>query len=274
MYYIKKIILQNANKVATGILTISRDERGAKVSIANKIEGCERTIIAEGTHYVVFPPPPFSGSFPYSGGELECACVLKNKILSSGTLSGKREFSGVFHALRETEKPTKIETPKTEDIGREVSEPSTTTDTLENDEFSPEDDPIEEKEDFVKDEEDTLSSTSEENDEKNVAEFYCSIKKNLDETFTCYPEDKVLSTLIPDSTWAQVTRESEKYVVGLIRENGKPRYVCYGVPGVPGLVPPDEMKKYCQWLPTTADERDGYWIVFQDAYTGKTLSEE
>ena len=105
--------------------------------------------------------------------------------------------------------------------------------------------------------------------------FYDEIKEQIDTLFNKYPEEEILKELIPESKWIKVDYENngEHYVVGLMYEDGKVKYVCYGVPGVYGMEPPKELKGFCQWLPIDALKENGfgYWITYQDADSGENV---
>ena len=68
--------------------------------------------------------------------------------------------------------------------------------------------------------------------------------------------------MIPGSKWVKVeyTEGEEKghYIVGIIYdEQGAPMHICYGVPGQFALAPPDNLAKYCQWLPASIKDPQG-----------------
>lgn len=103
-------------------------------------------------------------------------------------------------------------------------------------------------------------------------EFYYSIKQALDEMFVCYPEEKTLEKLIPDSKWVSVTYgANSSYVVGTMQIDGVVKYICYGLPASADTVPPSDLSGICEWIPGE-DRTTGYWVVFQDAVTGETLT--
>ena len=124
-----------------------------------------------------------------------------------------------------------------------------------------------------------------ENEELNVADleqiketvsadnkdFYSGIKERYEELFVVYPAEKRLSSLIPDSEWVKINYDGDDYyVVGKLSENGKIVLLGYGVPGKKNVTPPKIADEMASWL-TVPDMRpyDGYWLIFQDAATGK-----
>lgn len=101
-------------------------------------------------------------------------------------------------------------------------------------------------------------------------DFFESIKPQLDELFKCYPADKELMKSVPDSKWVRVEYESDSYyVVGILYNGKRATHICYGVPGEYTVRP----KQKSEWLPLDYmdPEGKGYWVIFQDALTGKTI---
>lgn len=105
--------------------------------------------------------------------------------------------------------------------------------------------------------------------------FYMDIKEQLDALFNKYPEEEILKEIIPDSKWVKIDYENkgEYYVVGIMYEDNKVKYVCYGVPSIYGGEPPKELKGFCQWLPIDISKEKGfgYWITYQDAISGENV---
>ncbi len=127
-----------------------------------------------------------------------------------------------------------------------------------------------------------LFETSEEeleeliNEEMDDADFYLLIKDQLDELFNKYPAFEKLTEVIPNSKWVKVDYENngKEYVVGLIYENEKIKYICYGIPAHSGEQLPSELEEFAQWLPIEQqdDEFDGFYLMFQDASTGDSVN--
>lgn len=130
-----------------------------------------------------------------------------------------------------------------------------------------------------------ITTTSETLEEINVADieqikdavtaekkdFYSGIRERYEELFVVYPIEKKLSALIPDSEWVKINYDGDDYyVVGKLSENGKTVLLGYGVPGKKNVTPPKIADEMASWL-TVPDMRpyDGYWLIFQDAATGK-----
>ena len=112
-------------------------------------------------------------------------------------------------------------------------------------------------------------------DENIEGDFYSLIKDQLDELFNKFPIDNRLSDLIPGSKWVKVNYEpnSNEYVVGLIYEQQKVKYICYGVPSKYSNKVPDEIEDFSQWIPLNINKpfEDGFYLMFQDALTGESV---
>ncbi|MBO5777400.1 MAG: hypothetical protein J6R34_03020, partial [Clostridia bacterium] len=101
--------------------------------------------------------------------------------------------------------------------------------------------------------------------------FYLSVKPQLDEIFVCYPEEEVLNGLVPNSSWVRINTPDGYYVVGLILDGDAVSYICYGVPSTDRNMPPTEIADFAVWLSLGGGEGRGYWLIYQDALTGKCL---
>ena len=101
--------------------------------------------------------------------------------------------------------------------------------------------------------------------------FYLSVKPQLDEIFVCYPEEEVLNGLVPNSRWVRINTPDGYYVVGLILDGDAVSYICYGVPSTDRNIPPTEIADFAVWLSLGGGEGRGYWLIYQDALTGKCL---
>ena len=101
--------------------------------------------------------------------------------------------------------------------------------------------------------------------------YYETVKENIERLFEKFPPEEQLAESIPFSRWAKVAFAHGKYyTVGVICDEKKPKYICYGVPAEKYGDPPDALKGFCSFLPLSVfDTRGkGYWMMFQDAETG------
>ena len=109
--------------------------------------------------------------------------------------------------------------------------------------------------------------------ELGSASFYDGVADQLEKLFEKSERYGALEKLLPGSRWIRVDYDESGryYLVGLI---GDPvRYICYGVPGEYSPSPPPELAGYCQWLALDASDPSGkgFWIMYQDASTGKSV---
>ena len=112
-----------------------------------------------------------------------------------------------------------------------------------------------------------------EDEKEKSGVFFEKIRVNLKELFDDYPAEKNLEEMVADSKWVKIDYDAGKfYVVGVIYENEKPAYMCYGAPGK-RAEKPDEMKGYCSFIPSSPFDlkNDGYWVMFQSAASGVRL---
>lgn len=249
MYYLKKIILQSDS----GILgTVILKNSGDKLSVQVKgIQKGDRLLLCDKERMEKYPLPIQTELVTTLFGEIECGILQNDKLIACGStrVDNKTFYLKTFLQPKKEVKPT----PPAPKIPIENQPKPETEVEKEKQEIK-----TEVKKEIPKQEDELM-------------DFYLSVKKNLDEMFLCYPEENALTRIIPNSKWISVSRSDGRYVVGLIYEKSQPRYICYGMPGDKSMTPPNDLKKYCQYLPV--DEEKGYWIVFQDAKTGETLQE-
>ena len=100
--------------------------------------------------------------------------------------------------------------------------------------------------------------------------FYERVSEQVETLFSEHPREEALEKLLPFTRWVRVefADDGRYYVVGLVGE--RPDYLCYGLPGEYASDAPGG----ASWLPL--DVRDphgkGYWLLYQDAATGKSVS--
>lgn len=104
--------------------------------------------------------------------------------------------------------------------------------------------------------------------------YFSTIKKDLDKIFSSYPEENALQSVITDSKFVKINySENKHYVVGTVKQNGREKYICYGVPAAYSETPPIQLAGYCSFIPLSVFnlKGQGYWMMFQDAVTGKCV---
>ena len=104
--------------------------------------------------------------------------------------------------------------------------------------------------------------------------YYQKTKRELDGVFSKFPKEENLCALFADSKWAKINYSKDKYyVVGVIKEYGVEKYICYGVPDVYSPTPPKALKGYCSFIPLSLFNfnGEGYWMMFQSACDGSHI---
>lgn len=124
----------------------------------------------------------------------------------------------------------------------------------------------------IKDEKDCSYETSSIPFQK--IDFWESVKEELMQILSTYEREEYLSKTIPFSTFVKIKYDENKfYVVGLIEEDFKPKYICYGIPTNYYSTPPAELEPYCSFLPLSLfrPKGDGYLMMYQDAKNGNCI---
>lgn len=120
-------------------------------------------------------------------------------------------------------------------------------------------------------------------DEKNEEDlpntdpyYYGLIKAQYDDMFSKYPTFSPLSNIIENSKWIEVEGVDDPYIMGIIYDDDKPKYLCYGVVQQKKQSPPVEIAGSSQWVPfdITNEFGSGVWIMYQSADNGETIKVE
>ncbi len=100
-------------------------------------------------------------------------------------------------------------------------------------------------------------------------DFYSRMEGDIRHIFATYPAEPALERAMEGSKFARISYgENRFYVFGVLKVEGKPRYICYGVPAENGEIPPKSLKDCASYVPTDAG---GYWMTYQDAATGVSI---
>ena len=104
--------------------------------------------------------------------------------------------------------------------------------------------------------------------------YYEQVSDQIEKLFTEGTRETELESLMPHTKWVRVdfSGDGRFYVVGLVGD--KPDYICYGLPADYTSEPPDEISGYCGWLPLDVrnPQGKGYWLLYQDADTGESVT--
>ncbi len=107
--------------------------------------------------------------------------------------------------------------------------------------------------------------------------YYLAVKEEIDKLFKTYPRDKTLLGAFSCSEWVRVkgTAKQPQYLVGVLRMDGKVRYICYALLAEDKHNPPDEIKNVCTFVPTSVyDTEKGFFVIFQSAASGECIRPE
>lgn len=107
--------------------------------------------------------------------------------------------------------------------------------------------------------------------------YYLSVKSEIDELFAANPKDDTLKGAFSCSEWVRVKGEegAPQYLVGVVYEDGKARYICYALAAENRNEPPEEIAGVCTFVPRSAfDDNEGFFVIFQSATTGECIKPE
>ena len=111
---------------------------------------------------------------------------------------------------------------------------------------------------------------------KKQPRFYEEKSDEIERLFSKYPPIGSLSQYIPESKWVKIEYKKDGYyIIGVIKKDGVPQYIVYGVPGN-REIRPRGFERYSVFLPEslfTSGGR-GFWCTFQDAESGKIQNPE
>jgi len=76
------------------------------------------------------------------------------------------------------------------------------------------------------------------------------------------------------SEWVRVKGEEDnpQYLVGIVYNGGKARYICYALATETPETPPEEIKDVCAFVPRSPfEEGKGFFVIFQSASSGECI---
>ena len=113
--------------------------------------------------------------------------------------------------------------------------------------------------------------------EKPSNGYYLSVKREIDELFSRYPQDATLCGAFSHSEWVRIrgSAKDPQYLVGAVYESGKVKYICYALLAEDKNNPPEEIKEVCTFVPTSPlQEAKGFFVIFQSASSGECINPE
>lgn len=101
-------------------------------------------------------------------------------------------------------------------------------------------------------------------------DFYSRMEGDIKKIFATYPKETALEKAMEGSKFVRISYgEGKFYVFGVLSVEGKPRYICYGVPAREGAVAPPSLAGCASFVPT--ENGAGFWMTYQDAATGVSV---
>ncbi|MBQ9714518.1 MAG: hypothetical protein IJV83_04265 [Clostridia bacterium] len=104
--------------------------------------------------------------------------------------------------------------------------------------------------------------------------YYTSVKGELDELFRSYPKDNTLQGAFSCSEWVRIkgTESAPQYLVGVLYEDGRAKYICYALAAQDKNSPPEEIKDVCTFVPLSRlTDSEGFFVIFQSASGGECV---
>ena len=294
MNLIKRTIILSGS-VAEGYLTVIRvgDDVGAKIVGGNFAEGmCAGLRIGDKKLYCRLTGQRTEINIPdcdfKQNDNIGCAVLYGENIVAKGGIGVRiRDIVDYFaengvlpekshDSAAETGSATKNLTENLSTAENTLAEPPTEPEKEEN---IAENNPQDEREDVVKAEQGEKPDLNRELEKlslKEEAEFYRGVRDKIDELFVIHPREEILKNYLAGSEWVKVKYDGEDYyVVGKIAEEGRTVLIGYGVPGKKNVPPPKAAADISNWLDVPELKNfDGYWLIFQDAATGKVVPAE
>ncbi|MBQ8885636.1 MAG: hypothetical protein IJY62_04660 [Clostridia bacterium] len=106
--------------------------------------------------------------------------------------------------------------------------------------------------------------------------YYLAVKSEIDELFQRYPADGTLKSVFAHSEWVRIQEEGKaEYLVGVIYEDLRAKYICYALPTSDKDNPPEEIASVCTFVPSSLfEEKAGFFVIFQSCATGECIRPE
>ena len=117
-----------------------------------------------------------------------------------------------------------------------------------------------------------IKNFSDEQTEGGLAggDYYTRMEGDIEKIFSTYPKESALERAVEGSRFAKISYgENKYYVFGVLTVEGKPRYLCYGVPAKDAQKPPPSLRECATYIPVS--DGAGYWMTYQDAATGVSI---
>ena len=104
--------------------------------------------------------------------------------------------------------------------------------------------------------------------------YYDAVQDEIDALFAAHPRDYTLASAFSASDWIRIKGEegSPQYLVGVVYEEFRPKYICYAIAAEDETAPPKELGDACIFVPVHPfDDKRGFFVIFQNAATGECI---
>lgn len=99
--------------------------------------------------------------------------------------------------------------------------------------------------------------------------YYFSVREKLAEVLRTFEKDERLNNVFPCSEWVK----TDDCLLGIVYENGLPKYLCVAVEARRQDEPPEEMREHACFVPQSpVSDMVGFYVVFQSADTGEYVT--
>ena len=100
--------------------------------------------------------------------------------------------------------------------------------------------------------------------------FYERMSADVRKIFSAYPRLPALEDVIENSRWAKISYgNGAHYAFGVIYQGGKAAFLCYAVPVESDAPCPESLRGRASYVPV---DGGGYWVMYQDANTGISVT--
>lgn len=109
---------------------------------------------------------------------------------------------------------------------------------------------------------------------QNPDGYYCSVKEEVDKLFEKYPKDATLNGAFSCSAWVRLkgSENNPEFLLGVLYEDEKVKYICYALKAVDKNAPPEEIKNVSTFVPKNVfSDAEGFFLLFQSAATGECI---
>lgn len=258
------------------------------INFAPLSEGRYVTAISDGPHTQIIEDGVFEGrsNVDTSKGFAAAVCFVNNGVQLIATAVCGNFQSAAFGLKGEVERAEKIKAPLPQENKSVATVQSYEDEALAEENYYEFQTPCEGDQPVCKDSQKEEDGGELYKDEKNFnavqneipidfarGGFYNKMREEIEGLFSSYPPAEELCAAIEGSKWVKISyAEDSFYVFGVIFSEGVPKYICYGIPAKDSISPPASMQGLASFLGVKTQYGVGFWVMYQDADTGASVS--